>query len=90
MRLAGTVEAVRAFSVNAPRLTGQSFNTPLVITRLVAGGARVAAGDVLVEFDPQDQQRAARRPLRTGVHTAPRGSGPGGRVAAPGPIRPAI
>lgn len=60
VRLAGTVEAVRAFSVNAPRLTGQSFNTPLVITRLVAGGARVAAGDVLVEFDPQDQQRAAR------------------------------
>lgn len=60
VRLAGTVEAVRAFSVNAPRLTGQSFNTPLVITRLVAGGTRVGAGDVLVEFDPQEQQRAAR------------------------------
>lgn len=60
VRLAGTVEAVRAFSVNAPRLTGQSFNTPLVITRLVAGGARVEAGDVLVEFDPQEQERSAR------------------------------
>ena len=60
IRLAGTVEAVRAFSVNVPRLTGQSSNVPLVITRLVAGGARVEAGDVLVEFDPQEQQRAAR------------------------------
>ena len=60
VRLAGTVEAVRAFSVITPRLTGQQFNTPLVITRLVAGGARVEAGDLLVEFDPQDQQRAAR------------------------------
>lgn len=60
IRLAGTVEAVRAFSVNVPRLTGQSSNVPLVITRLVAGGARVEAGDVLVEFDPQEQQRVAR------------------------------
>ena len=60
VRLVGTVEAVRAFSVNAPRLTGQPFNTPLVITRLVVGGSRVEAGDVLVEFDPQEQQRAAR------------------------------
>ena len=60
VRLTGTVEAVRAFSVNAPRLTGQPFNTPLVITRLVGGGARVEAGDVLVAFDPQEQQRVAR------------------------------
>ncbi len=60
VRLAGAVEAVRAFSVITPRLTGQQSNTPLVITRLVAGGARVEAGDLLVEFDPQDQQRAAR------------------------------
>ena len=60
VRLAGTVEAVRAFSVNVPRLTGQSSNVPLVITRLAAGGARVEAGDVLVEFDPQEQQRTAR------------------------------
>ena len=58
VRLAGAVEAVRAFSVITPRLTGQQSNTPLVITRLVAGGARVEAGDLLVEFDPQDQQRA--------------------------------
>lgn len=60
VRLAGTVEAVRAFSVNVPRLTGQSSNVPLVITRLAAGGARVEAGDVLVEFDPQEQQSTAR------------------------------
>lgn len=60
IRLAGTVEAVRAFSVNAPRLTGQSSNTPLVVTELVAGGTRVEPGDLLVAFDPQEQQRAAR------------------------------
>jgi multidrug resistance efflux pump len=30
-----------------------------VITRLVKGGTRVDAGDTLVEFDPQDQVRAA-------------------------------
>lgn len=60
VRLAGTVEAVRAFSVNAPRLTGRTSTALLVITRLVAGGTRVKAGDVLVEFDPEEQQRAAR------------------------------
>jgi multidrug resistance efflux pump len=40
-----------------PRLSGAA--TPLVITRLAKPGARVGAGDVLVEFDPQEQQRLA-------------------------------
>jgi multidrug resistance efflux pump len=39
-------------------LAGQSSQA-LVITNLVKGGSRVQAGDVLVEFDPQDQIRAA-------------------------------
>ena len=60
VRIAGTTEAVRAFSVVAPRLTGQASRTPLVITSLVRGGTRVEAGDVLVEFDPQEQSRTAR------------------------------
>jgi len=58
VRVAGITEAVRAAAAIAPRLAGQSSPT-LVITKLVKGGTRVKAGDVLVEFDPQDQVRAA-------------------------------
>jgi multidrug resistance efflux pump len=58
IRAAGTTEAVRAAAAIAPRLAGQSSPT-LVITGLVKGGTRVQPGDVLVEFDPQDQVRAA-------------------------------
>ncbi len=58
VRVAGTTEAVRAAAAVAPRMLGQSSPT-LVITRLVKGGTRVRAGEVLVEFDPQDQIRAA-------------------------------
>jgi multidrug resistance efflux pump len=58
IRLTGSVEAVRSRAVMAPRLSGQNLNS-LVITRLVSPGTRVEAGDVLVEFDPQDQQRLA-------------------------------
>jgi HlyD family secretion protein len=58
VRVAGITEAVRAAALPAPRLAGQSSPT-LVITRLVKSGSRVKAGDVLVEFDPQDQIRAA-------------------------------
>jgi hypothetical protein len=48
VRLAGAVEAVRAFTVVAPRLSGAAGSAPLVITRLTAGGTGVEAGDVLV------------------------------------------
>jgi multidrug resistance efflux pump len=58
IRVAGTTEAVRAAAAIAPRMAGQSSPT-LVITRMVKGGTRVKAGDVLVEFDPQDQVRNA-------------------------------
>lgn len=58
LRLAGTVEAVRATTVLVPRLFGQSVNN-LTITRLARAGTHVNVGDVLVEFDPQDQQRIA-------------------------------
>ncbi len=58
VRVAGITEAVRAAAATAPRLAGQSSPT-LVITKLVKGGTRVKAGDVLVEFDQQDQLRAA-------------------------------
>jgi HlyD family secretion protein len=58
IRLSGTVEAVRATTVVVPRLAGQTTNT-LVITRLIPAGTRVSPGDLLVEFDPQDQLRNA-------------------------------
>ena len=58
IRLSGTVEAVRASTVIAPRLAGQGGNT-LVITALIPAGTKVAPGDALVEFDPQDQLRNA-------------------------------
>lgn len=58
LRISGTVEAVEATSVSAPRLAGQNTNS-LVIMRLVQNGAAVKPGDVLVEFDRQDQLRNA-------------------------------
>jgi len=58
LRLSGTVEAVEATNVSAPRLAGQNTNS-LVIMRLVQNGAVVKPGDVLVEFDRQDQLRNA-------------------------------
>jgi HlyD family secretion protein len=58
IRVAGTVEAVRSATSVAPRLRGQN-TTGLVVTRIVAGGSRVGQGDVLVEFDRQEQSRIA-------------------------------
>jgi HlyD family secretion protein len=57
-RVSGTVEATRARTVFVPRLAGQNAPT-LVITRLIRAGSRVAAGDPIVEFDPQEQLRTA-------------------------------
>ncbi|HSL21187.1 MAG TPA: efflux RND transporter periplasmic adaptor subunit [Vicinamibacterales bacterium] len=59
LRIAGTVEAVKSVTIVTPRLTGPGSNS-LVITKLVAAGSRVRAGDVLVRFDPQDQVRTAQ------------------------------
>ena len=58
VRLNGTVEAVQATSIVAPRLAGQNQNS-LVIMRLIKAGTTVRPGDPLVEFDRQDQLRNA-------------------------------
>lgn len=58
VRLHGTVEAVRSRTVIVPRLAGQSLPN-LVITYLVAPGRPVKTGDLLVEFDRQEQRRIA-------------------------------
>ena len=58
VRLAGTVEAVQATAIQAPRLSGQNNNS-LIIMRLIKAGTAVRPGDALVEFDRQDQLRNA-------------------------------
>ena len=58
VRIAGTVEAVEAHPVAAPRLAGQSAST-LIITRMAAGGTHVHKADVVAEFDRQTQIRNA-------------------------------
>ena len=56
--MSGTVEAVEATTVSTPRLAGQN-NQSLVITRLVRPGSMVQKGDLIVEFDRQDQLKGA-------------------------------
>jgi HlyD family secretion protein len=58
VRLNGTVEAVQATAIPAPRLSGQNNNS-LVIMRLIKAGTSVQPGDPIVEFDRQDQLRNA-------------------------------
>jgi HlyD family secretion protein len=57
LRLSGTVEAVEAISISAPRVAGSSIEQ-LTITKLSPAGAQVHRGDVLVEFDAQPQIKA--------------------------------
>jgi HlyD family secretion protein len=58
IRLSGSVEAVEATTISTPRLAGQN-NQSLVITTLVRPGTMVRAGDLVVEFDRQDQLKSA-------------------------------
>ena len=58
VRLSGTVEAVQSTTVSAPRLAGPNTGS-LVITRLVRAGSAVRPGDLIVEFDRQQQLTAA-------------------------------
>jgi HlyD family secretion protein len=73
VRLNGTVEATQSYLVAAPSLTGGGFNT-LVITKLAKAGTTVKKGDLLVEFDPQNQlqnaidQRATFRDLEEQIN----------------------
>ena len=58
LRVNGTVEAVEAHPISAPRLAGQT-NSTLSITKLLPTGTHVHKGDLLVEFDRQAQARNA-------------------------------
>ena len=58
IRLTGLTEATKSHVVTAPLLSG-SYQGALVITRLADAGSSVKAGDLLVEFDRQGQEKAA-------------------------------
>lgn len=56
LRIHGIVEAVESYNVFAPRLSGGSGGA-LIVTKLISSGAEVKRGDLLVEFDQQNQMR---------------------------------
>jgi multidrug efflux pump subunit AcrA (membrane-fusion protein) len=58
IRITGSTEAVRAYVVQAPQLAGGG--SQMVLVRLVHAGTRVHQGDVLAEFDQQDQLKQFR------------------------------
>lgn len=58
LRLSGTVEAVESTTIAVPRLSGPGSNS-LIITRLVQPGSTVRPGDLIVEFDRQEQIKNA-------------------------------
>ena len=58
IRLTGTVEAVNFLAIAAPRLSGPGLGS-LVITKLAPSGSHVKKGDLLVQFDQQQQIRNA-------------------------------
>ena len=58
IRLTGGVRAVESYTVLAPRLSGQIVGSGnMVITGIVRNGVSVRKGDILVEFDRQNQAK---------------------------------
>jgi biotin carboxyl carrier protein len=58
VRLTGLTEATRSFVVTTPLLAGSNEGS-MVITKLAPAGSSVKAGDLLVEFDRQGQEKQA-------------------------------
>lgn len=60
LRLTGIIESTRYHNVAAPRIIGTSGpgGNTLIITTLAGSGAQVSEGDLLVEFDRQNQLKA--------------------------------
>jgi len=58
IRFSGTLEAVRSRTVTVPRLAGTTMS-PMIITTLAKPGTRVKEGDLVLQFDPQEQERLA-------------------------------
>jgi HlyD family secretion protein len=58
LRVTGTTEAMQSYVVAAPTLTGGGLGS-LIITRLAPAGSKVHKGDLLVEFDRQNEIKNA-------------------------------
>ena len=58
LRMHGTTAAVESYPITVPRMAGQPGGQ-LIITKLAPNGSRVKPGDMLVEFDRQNQVRNA-------------------------------
>lgn len=58
IRLNGTVEAINFLAIAPPRLSGPGMGS-LVITKLAQSGSHVNRGDLLVQFDQQQQIKNA-------------------------------
>jgi len=58
VRLTGLTEATRSYVVTTPLLAGQTRGS-MVLTKLAAAGTAVKTGDLLVQFDSQEQDKAA-------------------------------
>jgi HlyD family secretion protein len=58
VRLTGTIEAVNFLAIAAPRLSGPGLGS-LIITKLSPSGSHVNKGDLLVQFDQQQQIKNA-------------------------------
>jgi HlyD family secretion protein len=58
MRLNGTIRAIRAFTIQVPRVQGQGGNLTLI--KLIDNGASVRSGDSLAEFDATTELKALR------------------------------
>jgi RND family efflux transporter MFP subunit len=61
LRMTGLVESIQFHNVAAPRLVGATGpgSNILIVTRLMPSGSLVTPGQVLVEFDRQNQLKAA-------------------------------
>lgn len=59
LRIHGTTAAVESFPITVPRMAGAPGGGQLIITKLALSGTPVKPGDLLVEFDRQNQIRNA-------------------------------
>jgi hypothetical protein len=61
LRMTGLVESINFHNVAAPRLVGATApgSNTLIITKLLPSGTQVVKGQLLVEFDRQNQLKAA-------------------------------
>ena len=62
MRATGTIQAVRAYTVQVPQIAGlpSGPGNRLTLVKLAPNGSKVQAGDILAEFDGTTQKDAAR------------------------------